>query len=233
MAWGTPVRRDRWIPGPKGGGNLRPVCLIVDHRPSPTIPLCGNEPGRPQLAALAAERTSHLSARPHRFFASRARLAITQPRPLGPHPTRATVPSLHALEKPCQIGPGSLTCGVFCGVFEARRTKYEGTTNTWLRNRSSGAEPGVAPQARRQDPDSDQPCAPLRIRAATARRLGQARRVPMSTMSSPSSLVNAASTPTGRSSRTSSDGRHSFVPSGVSTTGRFISTGCRPMKSSN
>ena len=36
--------------------------------------------------------------------------------------------------------PACSTCGVFRGVFEARQTKYDGATSTWVRTRSSGAE---------------------------------------------------------------------------------------------
>ena len=59
------------------------------------------------------------------------------------------------------------------------------------------------------------------------------RRRPSSTTTSPSSLVNGGSLPTGSNSSTASDGRHKRVPSGVTTSGRFIRIGCRTTKSSN
>lgn len=52
-----------------------------------------------------------------------------------------------------------------------------------------------------------------------------------STTFSPSSLVNACFCASGRISSTTSEGRHSRVPSGVTTIGRLIRIGCCNIKS--
>src|SRR5690606_2562137 len=54
---------------------------------------------------------------------------------------------------------------------------------------------------------------------------GQTRRPSAPTTASPSSLLKAPRWGSGRISSTTSEGRHRRVPSGVTTTGRLISTG--------
>lgn len=70
-------------------------------------------------------------------------------------------------------------------------------------------------------------------RRSANRHDNQTRCPLVSTTGSPSSFLNAPRCGCGRMSSTVSEGRHSFVPSGVTTMGRFISTGYCPMKSSN
>lgn len=59
------------------------------------------------------------------------------------------------------------------------------------------------------------------------------RRLPVSTTTLPSSLVNGGSFGTGSNSSNVSDGRQTFVPSGVTTIGRFRRTGCSSTRSSS